>query len=67
MDDLTYEALKKSVEFAIGVGAVFFALEFFILSFLCMGLGSAVCKGLGLCAVLFSLYWFLEPIWNERV
>lgn len=66
MTDLTYEALKKTTEFAIGAGAVFFAIEFFVLSCLCEGFGSMVCKFLGVCAVFFSLYWFLEPIWNEK-
>lgn len=66
MNDLTYEALRKSVDFAIGAGAILFALEFFMLGTLCAGLGSMVCKFLGGVAVLFSAYWFLEPIWNER-
>lgn len=34
MDDLTYEALKKSVEFTIGAGSFMLALQFLCLAYL---------------------------------
>lgn len=59
MDDLTYEALKKSVEFTIGAGSFMLALQFLCLAYLannCNGFWTA----LAFVALGFCLIWCFD-------